>query len=349
MTSKSGKGVLLALSGGVDSSVCAHLLRSQGLRVEAVVCEFSPAHRPAVEAARRTAGLLGIPLHVIQCHQEFEERVISYFARSYLDGETPNPCVVCNPLVKFRAITEKAEELGLRYTATGHYADIAERDGRYMVKKAGFLPRDQSYMLYRLDQRQLRRLLLPLAQMNKDEVRALARELSLPCADAPDSQEICFIPDGDYPRYIEERYGQSVQGNFISPEGTPCGKHKGIIHYTVGQRKGLGIALGRPVFIRRIDPQTGNIYLAEAGQEFFSRLILRDCVWQPFDELPGAMELEAKIRSQARPAAATVSPLGGGRAEVVLSSPQRAPAPGQSCVLYQGDLVYGGGFIETAE
>lgn len=339
-------GVLLALSGGVDSSVALRLLQEQGYDVQAAVFEFSPAHKRAVTAAQSAADALGVTLHVVRCHDAFYRQVITPFAKSYKKGQTPNPCIICNPLLKFARLRALADELGLSFIATGHYAGIVKQGGRYLIKKAAFLPRDQSYMLYRLTQRQLEGLLLPLSALSKDEVRKKAFDLSLPCANAPDSQEICFIEDNDYPAYIERHFGPSKPGVFLSPEGVVCGAHKGVLHYTVGQRKGLGIALGRPVFIKRIDALTGNIYLAERGEEFSCALILSDCVWLPFSAPAGEILVQAKIRSQAKGAGAAVAPLSANRATVVFDEPQRAPAPGQSCVFYQGDLLIGGGLIE---
>lgn len=344
MTSKRN-GVLVALSGGVDSAVCVRLLQEQGFEVQAAVIEFSPAHKGAVEAAAQAAGQLGIPLHILRCHALFEQAVITPFAEDYLHGRTPNPCILCNPLVKFQLLASEADRLGLRYMATGHYARIERCGERFAIRRAVSLSRDQSYMLYRLTQRQLGKLLLPLAEMEKDAVRAKAASLSLSCAGAPDSQEICFIEDGDYPRYLEEHYGAGPSGFFVAPTGERCGRHRGIVHYTVGQRKGLGVALGRPVCIRRIDPESGDIFLGEYGDLLFSGVTLQDCVWQPFETLNAPIRCEAKIRSQAKLAACQATPLPDGRVRVDFLEPQRAPAPGQSCVLYEGDRVLGGGFI----
>ena len=202
-------------------------------------------------------------------------------------------------------------------------------------------------MLYRLSQDQLSMLHLPLEGMSKDQVRAIAVQAGLPCAAAPDSQEICFIPDNDYPAYIEARFGKMPEGEFISPDGTVCGRHKGLLHYTVGQRKGLGIALGRPVFIKSMDPQTNRIYLGDAGEEFAAGVLLRDCRWIPFEQPAQPFKAGAKIRSMAKEAAAQIIPLPNQSARVLFDVPQRAPAPGQSCVLYDGDYVLGGGYIES--
>lgn len=250
----STKRVLAAVSGGVDSSVAVHLLRQQGYEVEGVILEFSPAHRTAVESAQVIAEQMKMPLHVIECHREFEENVILPFCREYREGRTPNPCILCNPSTKFALICKAAAELGFDFVATGHYARVEHQSGGTAVlRKSDCLERDQSYMLYRLTQQQLSMLLLPLEGLEKTQVRQIAHQLGLACADAPDSQEICWLPDGDYASFIEQKLGSCPAGEFISPDGTVCGQHKGLLHYTVGQRKHLGVALGYPVFIRSID------------------------------------------------------------------------------------------------
>ena len=354
-TEAAPRRVLVALSGGVDSSVCVHLLRQRGCDVSAVVLDLSPAHAPTVAAARETATALDVPLTVVREHALFEESVIEPFCREYRAGRTPNPCILCNPAVKFRLLLRCADELGIPHLATGHYAAVraetdAHGDVRFLLGRAEFLPRDQSYMLYRLGQDVLSRLVLPLHALAKDEVRRLAAEAGLPCAARPDSQENCFIPDNDYPAYIETRCGAAPTGDFIAPDGTVCGRHRGILHYTVGQRKGLGVALGRPVFVRRIDAAQNRVYLADAGQEYAPGVTLTDCVLQRHPLLDGVkpgdtFPCTVKIRSMASPVPATVTLLENCCAHVAFAEPQRAPAPGQSVVWYSGNDVLGGGFI----
>ena len=340
---------LVALSGGVDSSVCAVLLRRQGYEVEGAVLDLSPCHESAVEAAQVAARQLSIPLHIISAREYFDRQVIQPFAKSYYQGETPNPCIFCNPQVKFALIRQKALELGFDKMATGHYAGIFQREGKAYLTKAGCLPRDQSYMLYRLTQEQLSMLLLPLSSLTKDQVREIAREENLSCAQSPDSQEICFVPGNDYAAFLEERFGPSKTGYFISPQGEPVAKHRGILHYTTGQRKGLGIALGRPVFVRQIDPDSGNIYLGDAGEEYAGAIRLRDVLLQPDREtLLGedvSFRAQVKVRSRATPSPALVTLTPGATATVRFDAPERAPAPGQSCVFYRDGLVLGGGVI----
>lgn len=341
MTSTTDK-VLVAMSGGVDSSVCVRVLQDQGFEVQGLVLEFSPAHKPAVEAALASAKKLGIPLHVRQCHQEFEEAVIQPFCENYCRGITPSPCVGCNPDVKFKLLAEAADELNIPYIATGHYARIEEgADGISRLACADSATRDQSYMLYRLPQQILRRLLLPLGEFDKEDVRAIARESGLACADAPDSQEICFIADGDYAAYIHARGEQGLAGHFIAPDGSDLGPHQGVEHYTIGQRRGLDLALGQPVFVRRILPG-GDIQLGFAGQEFYRTLTLRQVVCTGDVALAG--EYLVKIRSAAKPAPCTVDTDGEGLI-VTFPEPARAPAPGQSAVFYRDGQVMGGGVI----
>lgn len=345
MPAKPKERVLVALSGGVDSSVCVLLLQRAGYEVGGLVLRLSPCHESAVRAASQAAQALGIPLYMAAEEELFTQNVILPFDREYRRGRTPNPCVICNPTTKFALLNKKARELGYGKTATGHYAGIVRRDGRCLIRRAGCLSRDQSYMLYRLTQEQLSTLLLPLEALPKDEVRALAREAGLPCASSPDSQEICFIPDNDYPGYLERHFGPMPAGDFISPEGIPCGKHKGLLHYTVGQRKGLGVALGRPVFIRSMDAATGRIYLADSGQEYAGGVLIEDCRWPAFEGLKAPFRCGVKVRSMAKEAPALVTPLEGNRARVEFDTPQRAPAPGQSAVCYDGELLLGGGLI----
>ena len=217
----STKRVLVAVSGGVDSAVAVHLLRQQGYEVEGIILEFSPAHKAAVEQAKVVAEQLGIRLHIRECHREFEQNVILPFCREYKAGRTPNPCILCNPSTKFGLICQAAKEMGFDFIATGHYARIDHQaDGTAVLQKSSCLERDQSYMLYRLSQEQLAMLLLPLEGLEKPQVREIARQLGLVCADAPDSQEICWLPDRDYAAFTEQTLGKSEPGDFVSPDGT---------------------------------------------------------------------------------------------------------------------------------
>lgn len=340
---QSEKRVLVALSGGVDSCVCIQLLREQGYEVEALVLRFSDAHDKAVADAQTAARQLGVPLTVEDCSALFEHSVIDPFCREYCAGRTPNPCLICNPLVKFRLLCDCADRMGIFSIATGHYARIERRGGTYYVRAARSMPRDQSYMLYRLQQPVLRRLLLPVGEYEKPDIRAQAERLGLDAAQAPDSQEICFIPDGDYAGYIESRGLHCPTGSFLAPDGRRLGPHKGIVHYTVGQRRGLGIALGQPVFVKRILPN-GDIQLGFAGEEFYSAVLLDDLVEQG-EGLQVGRIYSVKIRSAAKPVPCRILSKSGGTLLAAFEQPARAPAPGQAAVFYDGDLLIGGGPI----
>lgn len=336
--------VLLGMSGGVDSSVAVHILQDQGFAVQGAVIRFSPAHEGAVSAAREAAKTLQIPLHVIDAQEAFEKNVVLPFCESYCAGRTPNPCILCNPLVKFRLLAQKADELGCQFISTGHYARIVvDNSGISRVAIPASAARDQSYMLYRLPQDILHKLILPLGEFEKDEIREMAHTLHLACADAPDSMEICFIPDGDYAAYIRNRGFAPKTGRFIGPDGEDFGPHAGVDHYTVGQRKGLGIAAGRPLFVKAI-LGNGDIQLAETGQEYISHILLQDIATPDGLPLP-AGTYQVKIRSAAKPVAC----LYNGNGQVDFPEPVRAPAPGQSAVFYQEGFVCGGGVISEAD
>lgn len=342
----SKKTVMLALSGGVDSSVCAELLKKDGYEVRAVVMKMSDAHEGTVESAKAAAKALEIPLTVLDLREQFKEKIIDSFICDYKNGRTPNPCVICNPLIKFNYLLKTADEQGCDYIATGHYAQIGFENERYFIKRSESSARDQSYMLYRLSQEVLSRLILPLSAFEKSEVREKARELNLSCAEAPDSQENCFIPDNDYGAYIEKHSGSCPKGDFIAPDGSVCGRHKGIIHYTVGQRKGLGIALGQPVFIKEIDAQENRIYLAFDGGQYRDKITVKDCVFMLKSALSEPTRAQVKIRSAARAENALLTPLSDGRIQVKFDEAVKAPAKGQSAVFYINDAVLGGGFIQ---
>lgn len=336
--------VLMGMSGGVDSSVAVRILQEQGFAVQGAVIRFSPAHDAAVEAARQAADALSVELHVIDASELFEQQVVTPFCDSYCEGRTPNPCILCNPGVKFRLLAEKADELGCPYIASGHYARVELcEDGLCRLCVPESAARDQTYMLYRLPQDILRRLVLPLGEFEKDDVREIARDIGLSCADAPDSMEICFIPDGDYSGFIRARGLTPKEGRFIGPDGEDLGPHAGVDHYTVGQRKGLGLAAGRPLFVKAILPG-GDVQLAESGEEYSTRLTLSGIVTPDGKPLAGG-DYRVKIRSAAKAVPCQFD----GDHTVTFPEPVRAPAPGQSAVFYRGGFVFGGGFIDTAE
>ncbi len=336
--------VLMGMSGGVDSSVAVRILQEQGFAVQGAVIRFSPAHDATVEAARQAADALGVELHVIDASELFEQQVVTPFCESYCEGRTPNPCILCNPGVKFRLLAEKADELGCPYIASGHYARVELcEDGLCRLCVPESAARDQTYMLYRLPQDILRRLVLPLGEFEKDDVREIARDIGLSCANAPDSMEICFIPDGDYSGFIRARGLTPKEGRFIGPDGEDLGPHAGVDHYTVGQRKGLGLAAGRPLFVKAILPG-GDVQLAESGEEYSTRLTLSGIVTPDGKPLAGG-DYRVKIRSAAKAVPCQFD----GNHTVTFPEPVRAPAPGQSAVFYRGGFVFGGGFIDTAE
>lgn len=339
--------VLVGMSGGVDSSVTVRILQEQGFAVQGAVIRFSPAHDGAVAAAKDAARSLGIDVHVIDAAETFDREVVTPFCQSYCEGRTPNPCILCNPAVKFRLLAEKADELDIPYLATGHYARIERcTDGVCRLCTAESTARDQSYMLYRLGPDILDRLILPLGEFEKTDVRDIARDIELNCADTPDSMEICFIPDGDYSAFIRARGMTPKQGRFIGPDGEDLGAHLGVDRYTVGQRKGLGISAGRPLFVREIRPD-GNIQLAESGGEFNQRITVGSIVTPDGLPMPDG-EYLVKIRSAAKPAPC-VTRCTDGILTVDFPEPVRAPAPGQSAVFYRDGYVMGGGLILSAE
>ena len=339
--------VLVGMSGGVDSSVAVRILQQQGFAVTGAVIRFSPAHAAAVDAAQKAAEQLGIECIVLDAEELFEREVIAPFCADYCAGRTPNPCVRCNPAVKFTALLAAADRLGIQYIATGHYARVeVDGDGVSRIHLPASAARDQSYMLCRLDQDMLSRLVLPLGEFEKDDVREMARDFGLDCADAPDSMEICFIPDGDYPAYLERRGLAGKAGRFIGPDGADLGPHKGVLHYTVGQRKGLGIALGEPVFIREICAN-GDIRLARAGEEYFTLIAVADIATPDGQPLPAGRYL-VKVRSAAATPPALLD-YAGAEAVLTFESPVRAPAPGQTAAFYRDGAVLGGGFITRAE
>lgn len=354
--------VMLGMSGGVDSSVAAAVLKEQGYEVVGVTMQIWPdideerkqteggcCSLSAVDDARRVADRLGIKYYVLNFKDIFQEKVIDYFTAEYLKGRTPNPCIACNRFVKFEALLMKAVSMGMDYIATGHYArrTYDETSGRYLLKKSATAQKDQTYALYTMTQDQLSRTLFPIGDFEKGQVRAMAKDLGLPVATKPDSQEICFVEDNDYGRYISENTDARIEpGYFVDTEGNRLGMHKGIIHYTVGQRKGLGISFGKPKYVVAIRPQDNTVVLGDEDEVFSAGLTASDLNFISISELKDEMRVTAKIRYSAREASAIIRPLPGNRAEVKFDEPQRAVTPGQAVVFYDGDIVVGGGVID---
>lgn len=354
-----GKKVLLGMSGGVDSSVAALLLKESGFEVTGVTLKLRPDNdtenaekggcgsSEEIEDARRVAQKIGIEHLVLDFTEVFRREVIDYFAAEYAAGRTPNPCVACNRKIKFEALLSKAQELGFEFIATGHYAlkEFNEVSGRWLLKKAP-CAKDQSYVLYNMTQKQLAHVLFPLGEMEKSAARTLALEYGLPVAAKPDSQEICFVEDNDYAGFLE-RYTGSIPppGDFTDQSGHVLGKHRGITRYTVGQRKGLGIAFGQPMYVIGIDPEKNTVTLGEEGSQYASSLIAESLNFIPFERLTEARCAGVKVRYQAPAAEARLVPMEDGRVFVEFEKPQRSVTPGQSVVFYENDLVLGGGII----
>lgn len=342
--------VIVGLSGGVDSTVAAYLLKEQGYDVIGVTMEMWPGEgsKRAIADASRVAEAIGIPFEVLDFKKEFRESVVDVFMEQYQLGLTPNPCIVCNRMVKGQALLEKAHEMGAAHIATGHYARIEKhpKTGRYAIKNSITAVKDQTYALYRLTQEQLAAMLLPIGEYTKDEVRKIAEKIDGFVAKKSDSQDICFIPDGDYAAFIE-RVGGYVgkPGDFVDMDGNVVGKHKGLIHYTVGQRKGLGLSLGKPVFVYGVDAEKNQVRLCDNQELFQTKLYAGGLAYMAYDSFADGMRFQAKIRYAHKPAWCTVRMVDTDVLEVTFDEPQRAITPGQSLVLYDGEYVAGGGFV----
>jgi tRNA-specific 2-thiouridylase len=348
--------VIVAMSGGVDSAVAAGLLARQGYEVIGVTMRLwtledpqAPRHRRCcsvedTDDAQEAAQSLGIPHYVLNLEREFQELVVDYFCREYQRGRTPNPCLACNEHVKFRALLSRALALEADFLATGHYARIdPPKAGRYRLLRAVDDDKDQSYVLFTLGQAQLSRLLFPIGHHRKEEVRRLAAEMGLPVADKPDSADICFIPDNDYRSFVAGRMGQ-CEGEIRDAGGRVVGRHQGVAAFTVGQRRGLGVALGEKRFVTAIDPGRDLVIIGSEEDLLADQLWAEDVNWVAGEPPPAGTAVEAKIRYRTPAAPAEVHPQGGG-ARVLFQRPQRAITPGQAVVFYQGEEVVGGGVI----
>ena len=355
------KKVAVGMSGGVDSSVAAYLLKEQGYDVIGVTMQIWQDEDPlaqaenggccglsAVDDARRVADRLGIPYYVLNFKREFKENVIDYFMDEYMHARTPNPCIACNRYVKWEALLNRARELGCDYIATGHYARVVQLDnGRYALKKSATDRKDQTYALYNLTQEQLAHTLMPVGEYEKEQIREIAAKIGLLIANKPDSQEICFIPDNDYAGYIERESGKTFpKGNFVDLEGNILGTHKGIIHYTIGQRKGLGLSMGSPVFVVDIRPETNEVVIGSNLDTFHDSLYAGKVNLMSVDALEGEREVVAKIRYSHKGAPCRIRMVDEDTVLCKFNEPVRAITPGQAVVFYDGDIVLGGAVID---
>ncbi len=351
--------IFAALSGGVDSAVAALLLRREGHEVVGIHLRTgvsagestAPGSRPRccgadeAEDARRVCALLGIPFYVQNTEREFAG-LIADFANAYADGETPNPCVACNREIKFGALLERARALGADAVATGHYARKVEREGRSAIARAADCEKDQSYVLYGLGPEEIRRALFPLGDLRKREVRALAHEAGLPVAEKPESQEICFVPSGDYRDLVRAtRPDAFAPGDIVAESGTPLGRHQGVGAFTVGQRKGIGVAAAEPLYVLRIDSGTRQVTVGPRSSLGGRQALLADVRWTGAARPEGRLAVDAVLRYRARPVRAFAEATGEDRATLTFAEPAWPVTPGQAAVLYEGDVVLGGGRI----
>ncbi len=350
---------LIAMSGGVDSSVAAFLMKERGCDCTGITLklydnnddeqrEKTCCSLDDIEDARSVCRRLGIPHYVYNFKDSFGDTVIARFIRAYEEGRTPNPCIDCNRFIKFEKLLSRAEALGMDFVVTGHYARVVydEASGRYLLKKALDLSKDQSYVLYSLTQRQLSKTVLPLGEMTKEETRALAERLGLINARKRDSQDICFVPDGDYARFIEQYTGKTYpHGDFVDESGNVLGEHKGIIRYTVGQRKGLGLSLPHPMYVKEKDLAENKVILCDNDALFSKELLADDLNLISVEELKTPVRVYARVRYNQKEQPATVYPVDSDTIRVVFDEPQRAISKGQAVVLYDGDTVLGGATI----
>lgn len=368
-----GARVAMAMSGGVDSSAAAAILKEAGCDIVGFSMQLWDQRRSAgvgeetggpgrccsiedLYDARLVAAKLGIPFYVVDFQKVFERTVVKDFIESYCRGLTPSPCVLCNSLLKFDQLLRMAEEIGVPRVSTGHYVQVSfdEATGRYVLRQAKDKNKDQSYFLFELSQEQLAKAVFPLGGLEKGQVRQIARRHGLQVSDKPESQEICFIPDGDYAAFVERHYGEVVEpgrakvfseGKITDPAGRVLGTHAGIHHFTIGQRRGLGIAQGRPLYVLDIKPEDNTVVVGDRSLLSERRCLVIRPNWISIPALTSSMRVNARIRSRHKEAPATINPVADGSVEVVFDDPQPAITPGQACVFYQDETVVGGGWI----
>ena len=353
--------VVVGMSGGVDSSVAAYLLKEQGYDVIGITMQIWQDEEvemqaknggccglSAVDDARAVAQKLEIPYYVMNFKKEFKEKVMDYFVEEYLRGRTPNPCIACNRYVKWESLLQRSLEIGADYIATGHYARIEKLpNGRYAIADSVTAAKDQTYALYNLTQHQLAHTLMPVGEYTKEEIRAIAQRENLPVAHKPDSQEICFIPDNDYAAFIDKEVPDRVpeKGKFVTKDGTVLGEHQGITHYTIGQRKGLNLAMGHPVFVTKICPESNEVVIGESEDVFGTTLFCDKLNWMGIEELTEPREVLAKIRYAHAGEKCVIEKAGEDCVKCSFHRPVRAITPGQAVVFYEDGHVLGGGTI----